>query len=331
MKFMRNSGKWQHGAKPKWITEPAHGTATGAFSSGLEKTFQPLPTVGEYLQLSAMPAMTQPVAVKQSGAPYPLLPEFFSCGKSQASCGTISIEKKYNNQGGSWFNLSFSQSFAMGCCGAGTMQGLSGVVAETDKEFCAAALYTHLRGVLTYYGITASYQQKEGPDSLLNFLKELGLREVHKSPNRNHGPHDMHLMVWDPKDKDTKAGFGKYVDLTSGVPLSILKLSKEEQQSIYNKWNLIADEQREKEAVRIRANIQKTRADQISAFEGILYMAEKDLGRDVKQISPENLKLLNDVLTRYGYVKHEHTPIQPTQQTDVQTVQGFGFAQNRIW
>lgn len=272
--------------------------------------------------------MTQPAAVKQSGTPYPMLPEFFGYNKVQVGNGSIHIEKKCLNQGGSWFNLSFSQSFAMGCCGAGTMQGLSGNVAEKDKEFCAAALYTHLKGVLTYYGIAASYQLKEGIDSLLNFLKELGLREVHKSPNRNHGPHDMHLMVWDPKNTDTKVGFEKYVELASGVPLSILKLSKEEQHSIYNKWSLIADEQREKEEARIRANIQQKRDAQISAFEGILYMAEKDLGRDVKQISSENLNFLNGVLTRYGYVKHEQ---QPAIQSSISTSTAFGFATDSIW
>jgi hypothetical protein len=86
-------------------------------------------------------------------------------------------------------------------------------VSEVDlhnlkAEFLSSVL-TKIGDRFAWYMLPASYQTKKaqdprtGPYTLLGFLKELGAVQVDSRPNRNHGPYNMNLWVWAPRENKT--------------------------------------------------------------------------------------------------------------------------------
>jgi hypothetical protein len=93
---------------------------------------------------------------------------------------------------------------AFGCCGAEMMQGCSGVFLTTRelREEFVHMLFQHKR---TIYFLPTTQQMttyRKNKNSVLNLLFECGAKEVHKNPNRLHGPNELHLCVLDRGDPE---------------------------------------------------------------------------------------------------------------------------------
>ncbi len=92
-----------------------------------------------------------------------------------------------------------------GCCGARAMTGMSGVYLITELHRQEFAL-TLCAGAATIYFLPTTAQMrlfKDKKNSILHMLFELGAKEVHESPNRLHGPNNLHLCVLDMKAPET--------------------------------------------------------------------------------------------------------------------------------
>lgn len=128
-----------------------------------------------------------------------------------------------------------------GCCGANDMTGMDyNFKSEEQKQSFVWRLYRTVNFSQTYYMIAATYQlEAKAPPyyteplqfgNTITLLRELGAREVDASPNRNHGPNNMHLHVWAPNRTDE--GWSKYIDPHTGNPLWFHKLDKRVQQRL---------------------------------------------------------------------------------------------------
>ena len=92
-----------------------------------------------------------------------------------------------------------------GCCGACAMTGMSGAYLTTElhrQEF--ALVLTAQQRTIYFLPTTAQMRLfKDNKNSVLHMLFELGAKEVHESPNRLHGPNNLHLCVLDMKAPET--------------------------------------------------------------------------------------------------------------------------------
>lgn len=101
------------------------------------------------------------------------------------------------------------------CCGARALSNMYGnylTTKEIRQEFVSQLV--RLQSKFTYYYLPTTGQIKsylESKNSVLNILRELGGKEVHKNPNRIHGPNQMHLWVLDPGTETYKRGIDKFL------------------------------------------------------------------------------------------------------------------------
>jgi len=97
---------------------------------------------------------------------------------------------------------------AFGCCGAQALTGCSGTYLtsrELREEFVLKLFGT--MPTCTIYFLPTTSQMKlhrNNPNSVLHLLFELGAKEVHVSPNRIHGPNNLHLCVLDRGDPEIR-------------------------------------------------------------------------------------------------------------------------------
>lgn len=141
-----------------------------------------------------------------------------------------------------WSLLHLGPTHLMQCCGSSAITGLS-TAFETEEQLqgFVCQLFKSITFTQTYYFIAATYQIEEAHDSnfgnAYSVLVSLGAREVDVSPNRNHGPHDMHLHVWSPNANADC--WKKYLAFSpvfrQANPLWFSKLSSEEQDKVIEK------------------------------------------------------------------------------------------------
>jgi hypothetical protein len=139
-------------------------------------------------------------------------------------------------------NLALSRNWAMGCCGASTISGLTYTFPNEEKQQNFMALFMQFMDI-TYYALPASYQIGEAERNglhLLSVLKGMGMEQVHVSANRVHGPNLMHLMVLDPKELNQEY-LAKYVhqDEATGfwLPNHIKDKPDVEKAEIFREWH----------------------------------------------------------------------------------------------
>jgi hypothetical protein len=139
-------------------------------------------------------------------------------------------------------NLKFSKNFAMGTCGACELSNFVGHF-PTNGPHIAQGFVTAVLPLLdiTYYGIASTTQMKS-TGTPLSILREIGMKEVFKSPNRLHGPNDLHLMVLDPKELNEE-GIQKYCYREKGsdiwLPLWLKDLSNEGKNKHFAEWERV--------------------------------------------------------------------------------------------
>lgn len=96
------------------------------------------------------------------------------------------------------------------CCGSQVVHGLGGIFKDEQQKQDLLTLWLRTKGdYLSWYFIAATYQFEENKENVLNWLMDLGAKEVDKRPNKYHDPHQMHLCVLDitPENENLK----KYV------------------------------------------------------------------------------------------------------------------------
>jgi hypothetical protein len=135
-------------------------------------------------------------------------------GSSQIIQG-IGTMGKYGYQNGVTA-LVLGPSYLMQCCGSSPITNLSTEFnGEKELQGFVCQLFRSVCFTQTYYFIAATYQitdAKAAPfGNAYSVLVALGAKEVDSSPNRNHGPNDMHLHVWSPTRTDDR--WTKYLDI----------------------------------------------------------------------------------------------------------------------
>lgn len=100
-----------------------------------------------------------------------------------------------------------------GCCGAQALTGCSGDYLSTELMRQEAAFHISSRPTTLYFLPTTAQMTmfRKRRTSILNLLFELGAEEVHVSPNRVHGPNNLHLCVYDPKSKESLEAKKKFL------------------------------------------------------------------------------------------------------------------------
>lgn len=112
--------------------------------------------------------------------------------------------------------LLLGPSYLMDCCGSSPITNLS-TVFSTEKQLqgFVCQLFRSIYFTQTYYFIASTYQIDEASatsfGNAYSVLVALGAKEVDSSPNRNHGPNNMHLHVWSPTRTDGR--WKKYLDI----------------------------------------------------------------------------------------------------------------------
>jgi hypothetical protein len=123
------------------------------------------------------------------------------------------------------------------CCGATEITHLAYAFQnEVATQNFVHKLYYLISEGTSYYMIAASYQLTPCPQGYtrtMDVLKNLGAHEVDVRPNRNHGPSNLHLFVWDPLYRK-ESGWDKYLKFygSDTNPLWFDKLSVKEQQAL---------------------------------------------------------------------------------------------------
>lgn len=135
-------------------------------------------------------------------------------GNSQIiqSIGTMG---KYGYQIG-YSALVLGPAYLMQCCGSSPITNLSTEFnGEKELQGFVCKLFRSVCFTQTYYFVAATYQINDSEDveygNAYSALVALGAKEVDSSPNRNHGPNDMHLHVWSPTHTDDR--WTKYLDI----------------------------------------------------------------------------------------------------------------------
>lgn len=226
----------------------------------------------------------------------------------QNSGATYNIK---NGLGYNQANLFLSASYAMGCCGANTMSNLSGLF-DSEKElqnYVAACIFPFWGyGATTTYGIASSDQirtYKDRPLALLNVLFDLGLKEVFKSPNRNHGPNDMHLLVFDPKTFN-RNNLEKYLyqDKLSGIwlPLWVKSLDEPALEALMTTWSAVNASRAETEKQQLEKEKNALWVNNITTFENTLYyLKQSQLSRQPYAIPQPLVERALRFLKVYGW------------------------------
>jgi hypothetical protein len=224
--------------------------------------------------------------------------------------------------------LHLSNSYAMGCCGASTLSNLSGHVREEDKENVAMAIWKEMIApcCTTWYGIASSHQlQFKGSlgSNFLGFLMELGLKEVFKSRNRNHGPNDLHIMVWDPVEVIEKKLFDKYLWHSTKygtLPRSFENKSEESLQTIFSHWKELNEQEKAENVTKHEKRKELEHRQRIDDMR-VLFIY------DQRMLSSDNKKYLNDFLRLNGYERipgfssSDSTAPAPVERTQQDTVE----------
>lgn len=125
------------------------------------------------------------------------------------------------------------------CCGATEITHLDySFPTEVAAQNFVHKLYPLVSEGQSYYMIAASFQLKpltQGYCRIIDVLKNLGAYEVDVRPNRNHGPENLHLFVWDPLYRK-ESGWDKYLKFygSDTNPIWFDRLSVKEQQTLIN-------------------------------------------------------------------------------------------------
>lgn len=149
----------------------------------------------------------------------------------------------------------------------------------------------------SYYMIAASHQLSHIHSKdvrVMDVLISLGAKEVDVRPNRNHGPSNLHLFVWDPLYRK-ESGWDKYLKFYPKFgatnPLWFDKLSVEDQQILIDGSKDTALRMKQEEDARKERNRKAKLDDQKWAAQNLIRGGHMD----------EHLKNM-------GYVKSGEKP-----------------------
>jgi hypothetical protein len=292
MKSTPNSNDWQQFNWKKLYMEAQQ----NVFSSVVEKT-----------PISSSPSVSPPVPLKTVVAPnpeclgykYKLGKEGFKrSGYTRTELTLIDLDRRLN------INLKFSPNFAMGTCGACELSNLSGWFDnnEVAKQNFVISVLPLLD--ITYYGI-ASTSQRKAVNTPLSILMDIGMKEVYKSPNRLHGPNELHLMVLDPQELNQK-GIRKYCYTEPGsnvwLPLWLKDLSNEEKNRHFDEWNGANSELIRKQLEEASTLLMTERLRPIHEFASYVryYFQYKGSPQSYNPLNAEQLKAIDDLMAQYN-------------------------------
>lgn len=248
----------------------------------------------------------------------------------------------------SQMSLHIINGYSFGCCGAGELSSLSGIF-KTDKDVqeTALALYNFFSGgSSTFYMIAATYQMEEVENSkistVLGLLMEIGAKEVHKTPNRNHGPNNMHMLVLDPhnlnRDAVEKKYFCRHPKNGLLLPKYVKTLSETEQQALADQWQKSIDgtiERNKQDVIQKREELWKTRINTTASVfttikqdaEYVAYYARQNYSKKyTPQVSEQMKESFYNILRRNGWSNSNEQ-----QQSSVPKNAAVGPAVDSIW
>lgn len=261
----------------------------------------------------------------------------------QQSNGFFVLSRKQTAEWSSQMTLNVKSGYAFGCCGAGELNNLTGsFTTDKDLQETALALYNFFAtGCITYYAIAATYQLLEiekNPKSLLKLLTDLGMIVVHKTPNRNHGPNDMHMLVLDPVRVNEHLIRDKYLwkEPSTGMllPKYVEAMKEKDQQALMDKWaadNAEAMERRRKES---RAATEKYWMDRANMAQTLLYTIRSDVDRraayEKRGILDQHQPQVSEKVkqTFFNYLRAHGWSNSNEQQSNLSQSNSVGFAQD---
>lgn len=248
---------------------------------------------------------------------------------------------------GSSFRLYVGPAYLMNCCGAAEIQGLSGFVSgrtaldiERHIQETMLVLYNLFSSLpQTHYGIAATSQMgsKDGKGHILSLLFELGAKEVFSSPNRNHGPNHMHLIVLDPYAIPRETIQKKYFWRTPNgvfVPKYIESLSEAEKQAIVDSWGKQAEEAAKKAQLSKARRAQQQWNTATATINQLLYTEHQRLytiygNSPLGEAFQKSLDYLKTTIRAYGWSNKNDDDAK--KQSSVSTNGNVGPAQDSIW
>lgn len=260
-----------------------------------------------------------------------------------------SVLRKGTTDWGYQMKLRMVSGYTFSCCGAGEISSLTGQF-NTDKDLQETALMLYRRlanDCITYYAIASTAQlQMAAHDTrhVLQLLQDLGLKEIHKTPNRNHGPNNMHMMVLDPTAMDHKAIREKYFwEACPGVfvPKYVQKLDEKAQLALIAEWQRVQetrDARQREEAIKAKETMWNTK---LANLEQLLYSVKADDQRrpayESRGIGHTYIPNLPDktrntfirYLNTYGWRNENVKPIP--ESAPVQKSQAVGSPGDTVW
>lgn len=127
--------------------------------------------------------------------------------RKYVSTGLQNLDQSVYKRGIPYNPMTPTITGVFGACGARQMVGMSAcyLLCEEARQEWVCALDQNVANKMQLYFLPTTSQMKTYKDhkgSVLNLLFRLGAKEVFNSPNRLHGPNNLHLCVLDMGSKE---------------------------------------------------------------------------------------------------------------------------------